>query len=96
MCAREEETQREKAREKERETTEIYRIQSTDMPESERARKGEKIGLGTHQFFLSLQGIRIQRMGHKKMVFTMKICKCTSQKQQKQISTGAMIGRSPY
>lgn len=41
MCAREEETQREKARE----TTEIYRIQSTDMPESERARKGEKIGL---------------------------------------------------
>lgn len=45
MCAREEETQREKAREKERETTEIYRIQSTDMPESERARKGEKIGL---------------------------------------------------
>lgn len=39
MCVREEETERE------REATEIYRIQSTDVPESERAREGEKIGL---------------------------------------------------
>lgn len=39
MCAREEETERE------REAKEIYRIHSTDVPVSERARKSEKIGL---------------------------------------------------
>lgn len=43
VCERGRDTERES--ERERETTEIYRIQSTDMPESERARKGEKIGL---------------------------------------------------
>lgn len=36
---------RDTERETEREATEIYRIQSTDVPESERARKSEKIGL---------------------------------------------------
>lgn len=37
MCVREQET--------EREATRIYRIQRTDVPESERARKRENIGL---------------------------------------------------
>ena len=37
MCAKEKGTERERG------TTEIYRIQSTDVPESERASKEEKI-----------------------------------------------------
>lgn len=34
--------------------------------------------------------IQIKRMGHRKMVFTMKKCKFTSQKLQKTISTAAL------
>lgn len=51
-------------RQRVRETTDLYRTQSTNKPRSEQARKSEKIGLRIHQFFLSLQGIRIERMAH--------------------------------
>ena len=48
MCERGGDREREQEREREREereATEIYTSQSTDVPESERARKSEKLGL---------------------------------------------------
>lgn len=45
MCKGKRQRESESERERERASTEKYRIQSTDMPESEQARKSEKIGL---------------------------------------------------
>lgn len=59
--------------ETEREATGIYRIQSTDVPESASQKKRKHRAVKTPVFPFR-QRLQIKKMGYRKMVFTVKMC----------------------